>query len=136
MLKLTLPSQNITESKQNSAYKTPMKENNFLKLPQMPNLRWCRKNEQHLNTDQNFDHQMSLSKSKCWYSNKCLKVHRSIDASVEKCQFVSFFLSFLSKSVFLFLKFCCPCNSFHQREPLIHNQLTIQHFLMMPRRSA
>jgi hypothetical protein len=30
------------------------------------------KNEQHLNMDSNFDHQMSLSKSKCWYSNKCL----------------------------------------------------------------
>jgi len=28
--------------------------------------------EQHLNIDQNFDHQMSLSKSKCWYSNNCL----------------------------------------------------------------
>ncbi len=34
-----------------------------------------------LNTDQNFDHQMSLSKSKCWYSNNCLHflVNRSID---------------------------------------------------------
>jgi hypothetical protein len=30
------------------------------------------KNEQHLNIDQNFDHQMSLSKSKCWYLNNCL----------------------------------------------------------------
>ncbi len=30
------------------------------------------KNEQHLNIDQNFDHQMSLSQSKCWYSNNCL----------------------------------------------------------------
>ena len=30
------------------------------------------KNEQHLNMDQNFDHQMSLSKSKCLYSNNCL----------------------------------------------------------------
>jgi len=27
------------------------------------------KNEQHLNIDWNFDHQMSLSKSKCWNSN-------------------------------------------------------------------
>ncbi len=25
--------------------------------------------KQHLNIDQNFDHQMSLSKSKCWYSS-------------------------------------------------------------------
>jgi hypothetical protein len=32
----------------------------------------CRKKEQHLNTDWNFDHQMSLSKSKSWYSNSCL----------------------------------------------------------------
>ncbi len=30
------------------------------------------KNELPLNTDYNFDHQMSLSKSKCWYSNNCL----------------------------------------------------------------
>ncbi len=30
------------------------------------------KNAQHLNTDYNFDHHMSLSKSKCWYSNNCL----------------------------------------------------------------
>ncbi len=29
------------------------------------------KNELHLNIDQNFGHQMSLSKSKCWYSNNC-----------------------------------------------------------------
>ncbi len=33
---------------------------------------WCLKNEQHLNMDKNFDHQMSLSKSKCSYSNNCL----------------------------------------------------------------
>ncbi len=26
----------------------------------------------HINIDYNFDHQMSLSKSKCWYSNNCL----------------------------------------------------------------
>jgi hypothetical protein len=30
------------------------------------------KNKQHLNIDWNFDHQMSLSKSRCWYSNNCL----------------------------------------------------------------
>ncbi len=30
------------------------------------------KNEQHFNIEQNFDHQMSLSKSKCLYSNICL----------------------------------------------------------------
>ncbi len=29
-------------------------------------------NELHLNIDYNFDHQMSLSKSKCWYSNNSL----------------------------------------------------------------
>ncbi len=31
------------------------------------------KNELHLNIDLNFDHQMSLSKSKCWQSNNCLQ---------------------------------------------------------------
>jgi hypothetical protein len=30
------------------------------------------KKEQHLNMDSNYDYQMSLSKSKCWYSNNCL----------------------------------------------------------------
>jgi len=30
------------------------------------------KNEQHLNIDWNFDHQMSHGKSKCWYSNRWL----------------------------------------------------------------
>jgi hypothetical protein len=29
------------------------------------------KNELHLNTDYNFEHQMSLRMSKCWYSNNC-----------------------------------------------------------------
>ncbi len=29
------------------------------------------KNEQHLNIEKNFYHHMSLSKSKCWYSNNC-----------------------------------------------------------------
>ncbi len=44
-----------------------------LKLPQMSNKHWCWKNEQHLNIDCcNFDHQMSLSKIKCCYSNNCL----------------------------------------------------------------
>jgi len=26
----------------------------------------------NINMDLNYDHQMSLSKSKCWYSNNCL----------------------------------------------------------------
>ncbi len=30
------------------------------------------KNEQHLNIEYNFDHQMSLSKSKILYSDNCL----------------------------------------------------------------
>jgi hypothetical protein len=30
------------------------------------------KNELHLNIYYSFDHQVSLSKSKCWYSNNCL----------------------------------------------------------------
>ncbi len=29
-------------------------------------------NEHHLNIDCNFDHQMSISKNKCWNSNNCL----------------------------------------------------------------
>jgi hypothetical protein len=29
--------------------------------------------EQHLNIDYIFDHQMSLCKGKCWYSNNCLQ---------------------------------------------------------------
>ncbi len=49
-----------------------MQENSCLKLPQISNQLWGCKNEQHLNMDQNFDHKMSLSKSKCWYSNNCL----------------------------------------------------------------
>jgi len=31
------------------------------------------KNEQNLNVDYNFDHQMYLSKSKCLFSNNCLR---------------------------------------------------------------
>ncbi len=42
----------------------PMQENKCLKLQQMSNQFWCWKNEQHLNIDESFDHQMSLSKSK------------------------------------------------------------------------
>ncbi len=64
-----------------------MQENNCLKLPQMSNEHWCWKNEQHLNIDYNFDHQMSLSKIKCWYSNNCLnffKGHCSITKVVTK----------------------------------------------------
>ncbi len=49
-----------------------MQKNNILELPQMSNLQWCWKNEQHLYVDQSFDHQMSLGKSKCQYSNNCL----------------------------------------------------------------
>ncbi len=59
----------------NNVYQTPMQENSCLKLPQISNQLWCLKNEQHLNNinmDQNFEHQMSLSKSKCLYSNNCL----------------------------------------------------------------
>ncbi len=33
---------------------------------------WCLKNEQHLEMDKNFDHQMFLSKSKGLYSYSCL----------------------------------------------------------------
>ncbi len=49
-----------------------MQENNYLKLPQMSNKHWCWKNEQHLNIEYNFYHQMSLSNSNCWYWNNCL----------------------------------------------------------------
>jgi hypothetical protein len=31
------------------------------------------KNEQHLNKDKNFDHEMSISKKKCLYSYNCLQ---------------------------------------------------------------
>ncbi len=49
-----------------------MQENSCLKLPRISNQLWCFKNEQHLKMDYNFDHQKSLSKSKCLYSNNCL----------------------------------------------------------------
>jgi hypothetical protein len=49
-----------------------MQENSCLKLPQISNQLWCLKNEQYSNMDKNFDHQMSLSKSKCLYSYSCL----------------------------------------------------------------
>ncbi len=41
------------------------------------------KNEEHLNIDYNFYHKMSLSKSKCWYSNngRGLAVNRVPDGS-------------------------------------------------------
>ncbi len=47
----------------------PMQENRSYRLPQMSYKHWCWKNELHLNIGENFDHQMSLSKSKRWYSN-------------------------------------------------------------------
>ncbi len=47
-------------------------ENNFFKPPQMSNSHWCWNNEQHLNVDYNFKHQMFLNKSKCLYSKNCL----------------------------------------------------------------
>ncbi len=53
-------------------YYTPMQENSCLKLPQISNQLWCLKNELNLNMDFSFDHQMSLRKSKCLYSNNCL----------------------------------------------------------------
>ena len=47
-----------------------------VRLQMFTDVRWVGfhplKNEQHLNIDYNFDHQLSLSKSKCWYSNSCL----------------------------------------------------------------
>ncbi len=36
------------------------------------------KNELHLNIDYNFDHQMSLSKSQCWYSNIFLQFSKHV----------------------------------------------------------
>ncbi len=45
-----------------------MQENNCIKLPQMSNEHLCWKYE-HLNVYESFDHQMSLSEIKCWYSN-------------------------------------------------------------------
>ncbi len=49
-----------------------MQENSCLKMPQMYKLTLVLKNEQHLNIEWNFDCQMSLSKSKYWYSKNCL----------------------------------------------------------------
>ena len=43
------------------------------------NIRQFKKGQTFLTIDQNFDHQMSLSKSKCWYSNNCLHfVNRAV----------------------------------------------------------
>jgi pentapeptide MXKDX repeat protein len=42
------------------------------------------KNEQHLNMDSTYDHQMFPSKSKCWYSNNCLHF--------KACCFVNFYI--------------------------------------------
>jgi hypothetical protein len=36
------------------------------------------KNEQQLNIDSNFDNQVSLSKSKCGYSNNCLHFFKRV----------------------------------------------------------
>jgi len=55
-----------------------MQENNSLKLPQLSKYHWCWKNELHINKYLNFDHQMSLSKSKCWYSNYCLHFSKHV----------------------------------------------------------
>ncbi len=49
-----------------------MREKSSLELPQISNELWCLKNGQHLNMDKNFDHRMSLNKSKCLYSYNCL----------------------------------------------------------------
>jgi hypothetical protein len=38
-----------------------MQEYSCLKLPQISNQLWCLKNEQHLNMDNIFDHQVSIS---------------------------------------------------------------------------
>jgi hypothetical protein len=53
-----------------------MQENNTLKLPQMCNQQWCLKNELQLNRNQNLDNKMSLSQSKCWYSNNWFTVFK------------------------------------------------------------
>ena len=47
---------------QNNMYQTPMQQNNCLNLAQMSNYTGVEKME-HLNMDQNFDHQMSVSNS-------------------------------------------------------------------------
>jgi hypothetical protein len=49
-----------------------MQENNCLKLPRRKINTGVEKND-HLNKVQNFDHQMSQSKSKCWCLNNCLQ---------------------------------------------------------------
>ncbi len=62
----------LKSEQQNSVQQTSMQENNCLKLSQISNQLWFRKYEQHLVIEYNFYRQMSLSKSKCWYSNHCL----------------------------------------------------------------
>jgi hypothetical protein len=44
------------------------------------------KNELHLNIDLNFEHQMSLSKSKHWYSDNCLQFRRRAVPLYEACK--------------------------------------------------
>jgi hypothetical protein len=61
-----------------------MQENSCLKLPQISNQLWCLKNEQHLNMDKNFDHPMSLSKSKCWFIFHITVAYGT--ASFKKCK--------------------------------------------------
>ncbi len=59
-----------------------MQENSCFKLLQMSNYHWLWKNEQHLNIDYNFDHQMPLRKSKCLYSNIYIYIFKVCCSSV------------------------------------------------------
>ncbi len=70
-----------------------------LKPPQISNQLWCLKNEQYLNMDKNFDHQMSLSKSKCLYSYSCL--HQKSKKSLGRCGASSGHITKLEQSIFL-----------------------------------
>ncbi len=86
-----------------------MQENSCLKPPQISNQLWCFKNEQYLNMDKNFDHQMSLSKSKCLYSYSCLRflkhavplLQQKSKKSLGRCGASSRHITKLEQSIFL-----------------------------------
>jgi hypothetical protein len=57
----------------------------------MSNNTGVEKNEQLLNVDYNFDHQMSLGKSKCWYSNNEETNLQLFLGTAENCQLFLFY---------------------------------------------
>ncbi len=92
-----------SSKKQKSTYQTPLQKNSCLRLPQM-SIQHIKDelNEQHLNTDQKFDHQMSLSKAQFWCFNNCLIFSKCAVPMIEIVFFV-----FLTK-----LFYCSGKNTF------------------------